>query len=192
MGCRSKRGSEDWGVEEDSPLSSCSRCDVSVSEGLVFCPSCGQPVGGALTGPAPEPAAIIEDEVLEDAPEHAAPGGSVTRVEATPGPAPFPVATPPGPQTAYGPLPSDPRRSPWHPGPSRDGPNYAPPWPRTTGWATWGFVFAFLCAPFGLLFSIIALTEIRRSNGRIRGEAYAIMGILVSSLILMMTFAGRC
>jgi hypothetical protein len=54
--------------------------------------------------------------------------------------------------------------------------------PRTSGMAITGFVLAFFCGVLGLIFSIIGLSECKKSNGRVTGEGLAMAGIIVSIL----------
>jgi hypothetical protein len=48
-----------------------------------------------------------------------------------------------------------------------------------------GFVLAFFCSLLGLILSIIAYVECKRSNGAVRGEGLALGGIIVSTLFLL-------
>lgn len=58
---------------------------------------------------------------------------------------------------------------------------YARP-PHTSGMAIAGFVLAFFCSLLGLIFSIIALSNIKSSNGQQTGEGLAIAGIIISAV----------
>ena len=62
-----------------------------------------------------------------------------------------------------------------------DGPERQEP-TGTSGMAVAGLVLAFFCGLFGLLFSIMGLSEVRRSGGRIGGERLAVAGIVISIL----------
>ncbi|HUJ56942.1 MAG TPA: hypothetical protein VLX92_00460 [Kofleriaceae bacterium] len=55
--------------------------------------------------------------------------------------------------------------------------------PRTSGMAIAGFVLSFFCGLLGLIFSIIGLSQIRSSNGALKGQGLAIAGIVISSLL---------
>lgn len=50
----------------------------------------------------------------------------------------------------------------------------------TSGLAIAGFVCAFLCSILGLILSIMAKSEIAKSNGRLGGEGLATAGIVIS------------
>src|SRR5262245_51198827 len=45
--------------------------------------------------------------------------------------------------------------------------------PKTSGLAIAGFVLAFFCGLLGLIFSAMALSEIKKSNGTVTGEGFA-------------------
>jgi hypothetical protein len=57
--------------------------------------------------------------------------------------------------------------------------------PRTSGMAVAGLVTAFLCSLLGLILSIIALGDIKRSNGALQGEGLATAGIVVSIFMMI-------
>lgn len=57
---------------------------------------------------------------------------------------------------------------------------------KTNGWCIVGFICAFLIPLLGLIFSIIGLTQIRKSGEK--GKGLAIAGIIVSCLIVVMGF----
>ena len=77
----------------------------------------------------------------------------------------------------------------------------APPFtgqPRTSGMAIAGFVLSFFCGLLGLIFSAIAMGQIKKSNGALKGNGLAIAGlvisivaILINILILMVRKKGR-
>ncbi len=54
---------------------------------------------------------------------------------------------------------------------------------KVCGMAIAGFVLTFLCAPLGVIFSIVGL--IKTAGGRSRGRALAIAGLAVSMLVLL-------
>ncbi len=58
---------------------------------------------------------------------------------------------------------------------------------RTSGLAIAGFVTAFFCGLIGLIMSISALGDIKRSHGQLRGDGLAVAGIVVASVMM---FAG--
>jgi len=65
-----------------------------------------------------------------------------------------------------------------------------PPGPeRTSGMAIAGFVLGFLwlLALPGLIFSIVGYRESRRSEGRVGGAGLALAGIIISSLMLLIS-----
>lgn len=43
-----------------------------------------------------------------------------------------------------------------------------------------GFVTSFVCGVIGLIFSLLGLQECRKSNGTVRGEGFAIAGLIIS------------
>jgi Ca2+/H+ antiporter len=53
---------------------------------------------------------------------------------------------------------------------------------RMSGMAIAGFILSFLCGLLGLIFSIVALNQINRSMGALRGRGLAIAGIIISIL----------
>ncbi len=58
----------------------------------------------------------------------------------------------------------------------------APPQGRTgtSGMAIAGFVLSFFCGLLGLIFSIMGLNEVKRSNGQLGGHGLATAGIIIS------------
>lgn len=83
--------------------------------------------------------------------------------------------------TSAGPMPGP---GGYMPGPG--GYYQAPPMPpRTSGMAIAGFVLSFFCSILGLIFSIIAHNEIKRSNGNLTGEGLAVAGIIISIISLL-------
>ena len=52
--------------------------------------------------------------------------------------------------------------------------------PKTSGMAITGFVTSFVCGAIGLIFSLIGFQECRKSKGTIRGEGFAIAGLIIS------------
>jgi Tfp pilus assembly protein PilE len=77
-------------------------------------------------------------------------------------------------------------------GPATPGPTPAgmPPMPamatRTSGLAIAGFVCAFLCSVLGLVLSILGLNECNRSGGTVKGKGFAIAGIIISGLSVVL------
>lgn len=68
-------------------------------------------------------------------------------------------------------------------GPPMGPPPGAPPQhgpTRTSGMAIAGFVLSFFCGLLGLIFSIIGLNEVKRSNGTVGGGGLATAGIVIS------------
>jgi Tfp pilus assembly protein PilE len=51
---------------------------------------------------------------------------------------------------------------------------------KTSGMAIAGFILAFVCSLLGLIFSIIGLSQINKSNGTLGGKGLAIAGIVIS------------
>ena len=56
---------------------------------------------------------------------------------------------------------------------------------RTSGLAIAGFVCAFLCAPIGLVLSIMGNGECNKGNGMVTGKGLAIAGIVISAVNLV-------
>ena len=57
--------------------------------------------------------------------------------------------------------------------------------PQTSGLAIAGFVLSFFCGLLGLIFSLIALSNIRNSNGQQTGEGFAIAGAVISVVSML-------
>lgn len=62
----------------------------------------------------------------------------------------------------------------------------APMQSRFSGMAITGFVLSFFCGLLGLIFSSIALGQIKKSNGALRGGGLAIAGIVIASVGLLL------
>jgi hypothetical protein len=62
----------------------------------------------------------------------------------------------------------------------------APVQSRFSGMAITGFVLSFFCGLLGLIFSSIALGQIKRSNGALRGGGLAIAGIVIASVGILL------
>ena len=56
---------------------------------------------------------------------------------------------------------------------------------KTSGMAIAGFVLSFLCSLLGLIFSIIGLSQVNKSNGTLGGKGLAIAGIVISAIGLL-------
>jgi Ca2+/H+ antiporter len=56
---------------------------------------------------------------------------------------------------------------------------------RTSGMAIGGFICSFLCGLLGLILSIIALNQINKSMGMLRGKGLAMAGIIISILSMV-------
>lgn len=52
-----------------------------------------------------------------------------------------------------------------------------------------GFVLSFLFALLGLIFSIIGYNECKKSGGTIGGEGLALAGIIISIVMMLITFS---
>ena len=63
-------------------------------------------------------------------------------------------------------------------GPPMAAPPHGPT--RTSGMAIAGFVLSFFCGLLGLIFSIMGLNEVKRSNGTVGGGGLATAGIIIS------------
>jgi hypothetical protein len=66
--------------------------------------------------------------------------------------------------------------------------------PKTNGLAIAGFVCAFLFSLVGLILSIIALSQINKSNGMQKGKGLAIAGIIISAVsiaVAILAFAAN-
>jgi Tfp pilus assembly protein PilE len=61
---------------------------------------------------------------------------------------------------------------------------------KTSGMAIAGFVLAFFCSLLGLIFSIIGLSQVNKSNGTLGGKGLAIAGIIISSLFMVVGVLG--
>lgn len=107
-----------------------------------------------------------------------------------------PTAAPPGPPPGYPPPGYPPAGYPppgyppaGYPPPGYPPTGYPPPGyggmpmvARTSGLAIAGFVTAFLCSLVGLILSIMARSEIKKSNGALTGDGLAVAGIIISIL----------
>ena len=58
--------------------------------------------------------------------------------------------------------------------------------PKTSGLAIAGFVLAFFCSVLGIICSLLALDEIRKSEGRIGGDGLARAGLWLSVIFLLL------
>lgn len=56
---------------------------------------------------------------------------------------------------------------------------------RTSGMAIAGLITSFFCSLIGLILSVMALGDIKRSNGRLTGEGLAIAGIVLSCVFMV-------
>ncbi len=56
---------------------------------------------------------------------------------------------------------------------------------RTSGMAIGGFICSFLCGLLGLILSIIALNQINKSMGMLRGRGLAVAGIIIAVLNML-------
>jgi hypothetical protein len=56
---------------------------------------------------------------------------------------------------------------------------------KTSGMAIAGFVLSFLCSLLGLIFSIIGLSQVNKSNGTLGGKGLAIAGIVISAIMMV-------
>ena len=56
---------------------------------------------------------------------------------------------------------------------------------RTSGMAIGGFICSFLCGLLGLILSIIAVNQINKSMGMLRGKGLAMAGIIISILNML-------
>jgi hypothetical protein len=95
----------------------------------------------------------------------------------------LPVAAPPpgAPPPGYYP----PQYPPQYPPPYGYGYGYAPA-PRTSGLAIAGFVLSLVfCGLLGLIFSIMGSNEVKRSGGTVTGGGFALAGIIISSIRLV-------
>lgn len=99
-------------------------------------------------------------------------------------PLPLSGAAPGYPPAGYAP--------PGYPPPGYPPPGYYPspyaygPQPRTSGMAIAGFVLSLLfCGLLGLIFSVMGHNEIKRSNGMVTGGGFAIAGIVISIIRLI-------
>lgn len=52
--------------------------------------------------------------------------------------------------------------------------------PKTSGLAITGFVLSFVCGVLGLIFSLIGYHEVKKSNGKLTGDGFALAGIIIS------------
>lgn len=57
---------------------------------------------------------------------------------------------------------------------------------QTSGKAIAGFVLSFFCSIAGLILSWMALDEIKKSGGTLKGEGLAIAGIVISVLWMVL------
>lgn len=57
---------------------------------------------------------------------------------------------------------------------------------KTSGLAIAGFVLAFFCSVLGIICSLLALDEIKKSEGRIGGDGLARAGLWLSIIFLLL------
>jgi hypothetical protein len=60
---------------------------------------------------------------------------------------------------------------------------------RTSGMAITGFVLSFFCGLLGLIFSAIAMSQIKKSNGALKGGGLAIAGLVISIVAILINLA---
>jgi hypothetical protein len=60
--------------------------------------------------------------------------------------------------------------------------------PRTSGMAITGFVLAFFCSLLGVIFSAIAMSQIKKSNGALKGQGLAVAGLVISIVGMLLGF----
>ncbi len=58
--------------------------------------------------------------------------------------------------------------------------------PRTNGLAIAGFVTSILCGVVGLILSIVAYNQCKKSNGQLKGEGLAIAGIIIGGVNIVL------
>jgi hypothetical protein len=63
--------------------------------------------------------------------------------------------------------------------------------PRMNGLAIAGFVCSFLCALVGLILSIVAYNQCKKSNGMLKGEGFAMAGIIISICMIVLNIIIR-
>lgn len=56
---------------------------------------------------------------------------------------------------------------------------------RTSGMAIAGFVLSFFCGLLGLIFSAVAMSQIKKSNGALKGNGLAIAGLVISIVAIL-------
>jgi len=61
--------------------------------------------------------------------------------------------------------------------------------PSTSGMAIAGFILSFFCGLLGLIFSIVAYNQIKKSNGAVTGGGLAVAGIIISILSMVIGIA---
>jgi hypothetical protein len=178
-------------------MATCPRCNAPNADTSTVCSSCGtalQAQGGAPPGyppppggagyPAPPQGAYGQPQQGGYGPPPGYPpaGGYPQQAGGYP-PAPGGYPPPPGayppPPGAYPPPPGAYPGAPGYPGPG-----YAPAGymgeSRFNGLAIAGFILAFLGGFLGLILSIIAYNQCKKSQGRLRGEGLALAGIIIS------------
>jgi hypothetical protein len=52
----------------------------------------------------------------------------------------------------------------------------------TSRMAVWSFISAFLFALLGVILGLVALSKIKESNGRLKGQPWAVAGVVVGIL----------
>ncbi len=150
----------------------CDKCGREIPAGDVFCTSCGNPTGQ-------EPSSAEETERAEG------PAGQAREAAAEGG-----AKTPPGEvggdarETAAAAVPQPP--------PSTARPGASAPGARTSGWATASLVLGILgwtCLPFlgsvlAVIFAVVAKSEIKKSEGRLKGGGMATAGLVLGAILI--------
>jgi hypothetical protein len=168
----------------------CPRCGAFHHPNTPTCAACGTPLTVSLSGPAPVPA-------YGAPPPYASP----PQPQPYAPPAQPPPYAPPAQPVAYPPTPPPYAPGGYPPGVPYGAPSPAPgpydaaayPYvePKTSAMAIIGFVFAFLCSFVGLVLSIIALVRINNSRGQLRGKSFAVAGIILASIFLVVSIVYK-
>lgn len=159
---------------------------------MAFCPKCGTQLNpDALT---------CSNCGAEITPGAASTGGAQPPIETPPpaGPGVVPPAAPPGPGMM--PPPAAPYPGPGMMPPTYPGPGTLPvvmPSKRTSGLAIASLILAisgFICLPvlgpiLGIIFGILAKSQIKRESGRLQGGGMATAGIVISVIAIVLILA---
>ncbi len=182
----------------------CPKCGNQLSPDALTCPSCGADIDQAAAAtaappPPPDTAPPAAETPLPEAtttPPPMPPGAGF----APPSPPPPSAPVPPAGAPVFAPPPAGPAFAPPPPGgPMPPGPAWPSPvaGKKTSGLAVASLILAitgFICLPIlgpilGIIFGLMAKSQIKKESGRLEGGGLATAGIVLSVIAIVLFLA---